>query len=423
MKSQGKTCNPLIILLLGCVIAIPFGMAGGCKKDGEASEMDARAERLAQTVTVDAKEAVSETIRITLDAVGTLEAAEDVEISTEVAGIVEKIHFEEGMPVKAGTELVLLDDEMALLERNQALMRLERLKAGLGRMEAEVRRYQAQAENAKSNFDRKAELFEQDATTRATYLDAKTGYDAALAAVDEAKAALEETRRSISEADAALKIVEERLADTRVTAPFDGILGERCVGPGDYVDVGECVVQLMAIDPLKANFTIPERYRGRIGMGQAISLTVEAWPDESFEGEVIYIAPGLDPDTRTVKVKAVVKNDEGLLKPGFFCRVELVVNVKPDAVVIPEEAVIPRGDDFFVYKVEADSAKLTRVELGQRMAGRVEVTAGARAGEWVITAGQQRVTDGTKVRIRKGDGKPEDGDMEGDAAAGPSRES
>ncbi|MHC4946554.1 MAG: efflux RND transporter periplasmic adaptor subunit [Planctomycetota bacterium] len=423
MKNQGNAFDSLIAALLGCGLLVLFGMAGSCRKDGEASEMDVRAERLAQTVTVDAKEAVLETIRITLDAVGTLEAAEDVEISTEVAGIVEKIHFEEGMPVQAGRELVHLDDDMALLERNQAVMKLERLKASLGRMDAEVRRYQAQAENAKSNFERKAELFEQDATTRATYLDAKTGYDAALAAVDEAKASLEESKRSIAEAEAGLKIVEERLSDTRILAPFDGILGERCVGPGDYVDLGECVVQLVAIDPLKANFTVPERYRGRIGMGQAITLTVEAWQDKSFEGEVIYISPGLDPDTRTVKVKAVVNNEESLLKPGFFCRIELIVDVKADAVVIPEEAIIPRGDDFFVYKVEAGQAKLVRVELGQRMAGRVEVTSGMQAGEWVITAGQQRVTDGTKVRIRKGDGKPRESDKGGDSAATASKES
>jgi membrane fusion protein (multidrug efflux system) len=354
-----------------------------------------------EPIAVDASRAVVERIDISLDAVGSLEAAEDVLISAEVAGRVEEICFEEGMTVERGTVLVRIDGETIRLEREQSQKRLERMKAGLQRMEAEIRRAQAQAENAKSNFDRKQELYDQGATTKATYLDAKTTYDSSLAQLDEAEAALEETKRSIVESEAGLKIVEKRLDDTAVKAPFDGILGERFVGPGDYVDVAGGLVRLVAVDPLKAWFTVPERYRGRILLDQEVSLAVEAWPGRSFKGKVIYIAPSLDTETRSVKVKAVVDNEEGLLQPGFFVSVRLILNVKPEAVVIPEEAVIPRGDRFFLYKVKEEKASLAEIELGQRLAGKVEVLDGIEVGETVITAGHQRVTDGYPVRIRK----------------------
>jgi membrane fusion protein (multidrug efflux system) len=367
---------------------------------------------------VDAEEAVVEPVQIFIDAIGSLDAAEDVLISSEVGGLVEKICFEEGMSVDEGTVLVRLDDEMAGLERDQAAKRLERLKSSLKSMEAQLRRAQALAENAARNFERKKELLDQGATTEAVYSDAEAEYKSALAAVDQAEAAVEEARRSILEAEAGLKIAEERLEDFTVTAPFDGILGERFVGPGDFVDKGNGLVRLVAVNPLKVDFTIPERYQGRLRLGQTAALAVEAYPGREFKGEVIYISPSLDPATRSVKVKALVDNQDNLLRPGFFCRVRLVLEVNPSAVVIPEEAVIPRGEDFFVYAVEDGKAVLKKVSLGQRMAGKVEIQKGIEAGERVITAGQQRASDGFPVRVRglreEGGGPP--------AEAAPERE-
>ena len=131
---------------------------------------------------------------------------------------------------------------------------------------------------------------------------------------------------------------------------------------------------------------------------------MEAYPDRVFHGRVIYLAPDLDAVTRSVLVKARVDNEAGLLRPGFFCRVRLILDVKPEAVVIPEEAVIPRGASFFVYVVEKNKAVRKEIVPGQRMAGRLEIARGLAAGELVITAGQQRVSDGSPVRVR--DGKP-----------------
>ncbi|MBU0754507.1 MAG: efflux RND transporter periplasmic adaptor subunit [Planctomycetes bacterium] len=385
------------VFVMGCMV-----IALGCgRKAGDAAQNNKPAVETEQSITVDARRAVEESLEITLDAVGTLEAAEDVWLTTEAAGMVKEILFEEGAPVEKGRVLVLLDDDMVQLEKAQAEKRIERLSAGLTRGAAEVRRAQSQEENAQNTFQRKEELFQQGAATRATYLDAKTEYDSALAALDEAKAALEETGKSIGEAEAGLRIAEERIAQARVPAPFDGILGERRVGPGDYVDLGQEIVRLVAMNPLKATFNLPERYRNRVSMGQEVSLAVEAWPGQTFRGEVVYIAPSLDPETRTIRLKAVLENEAGKLKPGFFCRVRLIVEVNPKAVMIPEEAVIPRGEDFFIYKIEMEKALLARVELGQRLAGRVEARCGVSKGDLVITAGHHRVADGTPVVIRK----------------------
>jgi membrane fusion protein (multidrug efflux system) len=355
---------------------------------------------------VDAVEARLEPVQVFIDAIGSLEAAEDVLISSEVEGLVKDITFEEGTPVAEGKVLVHLDDEMALLEKDQAAKRLDRLKAALKSMEAQHRRAEALEKNARSNFDRKKSLLDQDATTEAVFMDAQAEYESALAAVDQAVASVEESRRSILEAQAGLKIAEERLEDYTIMAPFDGTLGERYVGPGDYVDKGRGLVRLVAVNPLKLDFTVPERYQGRLHLEQAVALAVEAYPGRKFKGEVIYIAPSLDPETRSVKVKARVENDENLLRPGFFCRVRLVLQINPNAVVIPEEAVIPRGEVFFVYTVEEGKAVLREITLGQRMAGKVEILKGIEAGEQVITAGHQKASNGFPVRVRQFEQEP-----------------
>lgn len=400
----------ICLTVMACIVlSVP-----GCKKKEDAQESVALAAEPAAS-TVDVAYAESVPVQITIDAVGTLEAAEDVMVAAKRGGIVKEIRFEEGQAVKADQLLVRLDDDMARLERDQAVKRVERITSSLARIEAEVRRAEAQKENARSNFERKEALFKEEATTRAVFLDAKTALDAASAALDEAKAALEETKCIIVEEQAGLAIAEENLADAQVKASMDGVLGERIVGPGDFVDKGEAVVRLVTVDPLKVGFTVPERYQGRIHSGQKVTLRVQAWPDRVFEGDVFYLAPALDPETRTVKVKAFVDNTEKLLQPGFFTNVKLILEEKPTAIVIPEEAIVPRGEDFFVYKAEGGKAVLQKVMPGQRMKGRLEILSGLTAGDCVIVAGLQRVTDNYPIRIRKGDPATEGRDAGGDS--------
>jgi membrane fusion protein (multidrug efflux system) len=382
-----------ILLSLLCLLS-------ACMGEKESSVDEQASDPGAFAVTVDAEPALAEKVNVTIEAVGSLEAAEDVLIAAETAGFVKQILFEEGMAVEKGRVLVQLDDEMARLELDLAEKRLLRLKAGLVRAEAEVRRQEALVKNAEATFERKKSLLEQGATTQAVYQDALADFSSAQASHDEAKAALEESRRMIHESEADLKIAEERVEDCALLAPMDGILGERFVGPGDYVDVAGGMVRLVAVDPLKVNFTVPERYRGNLLLGQEVLLSVEAYPGDTFQGKVIFISPSLDLETRSVRVKAQVSNSNDRLRPGFFCNVQLVISTHEQAVVIPEEAIIPRGDHFFVYAVEGGKAKKKQVVLGQRMPGRVEIVEGLSPGTEVITAGHQRVTHDCPVRIR-----------------------
>ncbi len=387
-------------LAFGLSLFLFTGCTGG-EDDGEKAEPVSRA---STAIVVDAEEAVLEKVEVSIDAVGSLEAAEDVLIAAELDGLIEEIAFEEGMPVTRGTVLVRFDDKLARLEATQAEKRLDRMKAGLKSREAELRSTEALAVNAKSIFARKKILLDQDATTEAVYMDAKAKNETAQAAVDQAEAVLEESKRAIVEADAGLAIALERLSKFTIHAPFDGTLSDRFKGPGDFVKKGNGLVRLVAVNPLTVNFTVPERYGAGLSQDQSVSLMVEAYPDRVFHGRVIYLAPDLDAVTRSVLVKARVDNEAGLLRPGFFCRVRLILDVKPEAVVIPEEAVIPRGASFFVYVVEKNKAVRKEIVPGQRMAGRLEIARGLAAGELVITAGQQRVSDGSPVRVR--DGKP-----------------
>jgi len=403
----------------------------GCGSDQEESSADAgtKVNNHVPIVTVDVASVVNERVDTAIETVGSLEPAEDVEVSIDTSGIVKEILFQEGAIVEKDQLLALLDDEKVRLDHELAEKKVLRLKdtkkkveaglriktAGLKRIEAEVRQAKALRDNAKSKFDRKKSLFDQGAATEAIFLDAKTESESAQAALDRAAAALEEAHGAVKEIEAAIKeaegmvneavaglsITQERIDDMSIRAPFSGILSERTVGPGDFVDKGESIVSLVAINPLKAVFSVPERYRILLKTDQKVSLKIEAVKDRIFSGKVVFISPNLDTETRSVRVKAVMENSDGLLKPGFFCHVKIILHTNPEAVVIPEEAVSPRGESFFVYTVENNKAVLKQIELGLRMTGRVEVKKGLKEGEQVIVAGLQRVTDTGPVRIRK----------------------
>ena len=304
---------------------------------------------------VEAELARAEHIAQQIIAVGSLRSGEAVMLSSEIAGRIAKIQFREGQPVAAGAPLFLLDDSI---------------------YRAEVAQARASLALSQRNHERALELFERKLiSTRER---------------DEAAARLDIDRATV-------QLAEARLAKTRITAPFKGVVGLRSVSPGDYITPGQALAPLEQLQVLKADFRLSEAALSRIAVGQTLDLEVDAYPGQVFPGTVYAIDPGLAEDTRSIGVRARVPNDKGKLRPGLFARVRLVISERDDAILVPEQAIVPQGDKLFVYVIEDGKAALRPVRIGMRQAGRAEIVEGIQAGDVVITAGVQKIGPGAPV--------------------------
>lgn len=281
-----------------------------------------------------------------LETVGSLRADESAEISAEVAGRITRIHFAEGGRVNAGAPLFTLDS---------------------GTARAALAEAQANLANSRSAAARAAQLIDQQ-------LIARSDYDTLRAqqAVDQAR------------------VASARTAVSKMTlrAPFAGAVGLREVSVGDYVGAGDALVTLVRTDPIEVDFSVPETDLAQLRQGQRIQVQVDAWPGETFGGEVVAIAPVIDRDSRSVQLRARIANPDGKLRPGQFARLQMQSRGNATALFVPEQALMQQGEERFVYTAVDGKAKRVVVETGLRMPGMVEVTSGLQAGDVVITAGQ-----------------------------------
>lgn len=304
---------------------------------------------------VEVQPAGSEEVVERIRAVGSLTADESVIIRPEIAGIVGDIQFREGEAVAAGDVLVTLDaaEQQALVDHTAATLELRRL-----------------------SFERAEDL-------HAGSMISKQEFD--------------EARSRLKESEAALRRNRAVLAKTVLRAPFSGIVGLRHVSPGAYVRPGQDLVNLESIDPVKAEFRVSERFAPVLKVGSPVEITVDAVGDSRFTGTIYAIDPRLDPQARAFAVRARVPNPDRKLQPGMFARVNIIAERRAAAVVIPEQALWPQGDQVYVYRVVEGQAKLTAVTTGVRFDGKVEVHDGLSAGELIVTAGQMKIRDGMPV--------------------------
>lgn len=308
---------------------------------------------LVEVVTVE-----SSLVRDELVTFGSLRPDESVMIRPEIAGRIAQLHFREGQRIEAGALLVSLDDSIARAELAQA---------------------RANLNLAEKNFQRAQMLFKRGASNAQ--------------ALDEANAEQQAARASLA-------LSQARLDKTRILAPYDGVLGLRAVSPGDYLSEGQDIVNLEVLDPLKVDFRIPQKAVSQIRLKQTIEISLDAYPGERFSGEIFAINPRLDEAGRSQAIRAHISNREGRLSPGQFVRVSVILAERPDALVIPEEAVMPVGERLLVNLVVGGKVELREVTLGKRLNGKVEVVSGLQGGETLISAGWQKVRAGSPVRIK-----------------------
>jgi membrane fusion protein (multidrug efflux system) len=308
-------------------------------------------------VPVEAAKVVAAPLSEQVTALGTLLSNEAVTISSEIPGRLQEIHFQEGQPIDKGAPLFTLDDSV----------------------------YRAQLDDAEA----KLKLAEQTNKRTSTLFTNK--YATAQSA--------DESASNLAVSTAAVELARVQLEKAHIVAPFSGIVGLRRVSVGEYITAGQALVNLEAIDPVKADFRVPEKFLPAIRVGQTIRIKVDAFPEDSFEGKVYAIDPRLDVAGRSLLVRAVVPNGDQRLRPGLFARVTVLLQLKEDALSVPEQAIVPQGDSQFVFKIVDGKVHLTKVVTGTRRDGRVEIVEGLAPGDQVVTAGQLKIRDGTAVSV------------------------
>jgi membrane fusion protein (multidrug efflux system) len=297
-----------------------------------------------------------EHLAVEVEALGTARANESVDVTAKVSNLVTAIRFVEGQQVRKGSVLVELDGAQA--------------RADLSVAEAALTESSSQLKRSRELYATKVLSDQQIEQIEATY------------AANQARVAS----------------ARARLGDTVIRAPFDGRVGLRRVSAGSFVAPGAVITTLDDSSQIKLDFTVPEAAVAAMKPGLTLEATSVAFPGRTFAGKVASVDSRVDPGTRSVLVRAIVPNSEGLLKPGMFMNVRLARGAA-DLLVVPEETLVPEQGDVFVYVVQDGKASKRRIQTGQRRVGSVQVTEGLQSGELVVTEGTQKLRDGASVAV------------------------
>ena len=302
----------------------------------------------------------------TISSIGTVAAVQGVTVSADLPGIVDRIAFDSGKPVKEGDVLVQLDtrQEQAQLAAAEAQLELSRL-----------------------TFQRMQGLVEQDAVSRAEY-------DTAAAAFKQAEARIREIHATI--------------ARKTIRAPFGGVLGIRAVNLGQYLTGGDAVVPLQSLDPIYVNFGVPQQDASRMRRGRAVRITASDLGSVEFAGRISALDSVVDEATRNVRVQATLANPAGRLRPGMFVQAQVVLGANQPVIALPGSAIsyAPYGDSVFVVTDLKDEGgksyqgvRQQVVKLGGARGDQIAVLSGVQPGEVVVTSGVFKLRNGAAVQI------------------------
>ena len=291
---------------------------------------------------------------------GSIEPNEQVQIRSEVSGVVRGLSFKEGTTVQKGQVLLRIDDS-----------------------ELQARLIQAQSSEklAEDNENRARLLLEKEAISQQEYDVAHADYESARAQTE---------------------LIRAQISKTTVRAPFSGKIGLRSISEGEYLTPSTVVANLLSINPVKVLFSVPEKYSSQVMVGQGLTFSVSG-SEAKYHAEIYAIEPGVDATTRTISIRAIAANPEGLLFPGAFARIELPLNHTENAVLVPTEAVIPVQNGKQIFLLESGRAISVPVEAENRTSTEVLITDGVSIGDTVLTSGIMSLSSGMPVTVNLGE--------------------
>ena len=359
MKKQTKL---IVILVIALVVAVAFfypRLGNYFSSSGPEKIAVSQEPATSQGLQVNVIEIKAELLENSLNITGSLIPNEMVSLRPEVAGLVQEIKFKEGEFVKKGTPLIYLNDD--------------ELRAQFDRLEYTKKLFESQENRQKQLLAREAISQEE--------------YDIAL------------NQFNTNLAD--LRLIEAQLNKTVIRAPFDGVLGLREISVGGVISSADIITTIVNIDPIKIEFSIPERYANEIKVGAPIFFRSNVSAEEA-KGTVYAIEPNIDVTTRTLKLRAESPNADRRFLPGMFARVRLTLNVEQDAMLVPSESIIPELSGYKVFVASADNKAESRVvTIGKRTESTVQVLSGIKPGERVLTTGILQAREGTPLTVNQ----------------------
>lgn len=350
-RAGGFPVRGLLIVLL--VILVLFAGLFGWRKARTAGPAPAAP----PPTLVSAMTVQPQSVPVWLESVGSLQAVNQVTLAPEVAGRIVAIRFEGGAQVGKGAVLIQLDDRPERADRTAAI---------------------ARADFTRVQLDRSKRLMPTGFEPRQTTDQRRAEHDQAVAAVAQ---------------------LDARIAQKQVRAPFAGELGLRRVNPGQYLNPGDPVATLTALDRLFVNFTVPQQDFGKLRVGGPVQVSADAFPGRVFQATVNAIEPLVGSDTRNVSVQAVMPNPGAVLRPGMYVTTRLELPPQPDALVVPATAIQTSASGDSVVLVRGGKAHPAPVQAGRRLGDKVVIASGVKAGDVVVTDGQLRVQPGAPVKI------------------------
>jgi HlyD family secretion protein len=416
----------VLLILFGVVVALVVGRL----RDQQARAVP----RANREIQVGVAKPERRTLDVTLSFTGDVLPNRQASIFAKTSGYIRAIHVERGQFVKAGALLVeieptemenALDQSRAARATAEAGLQvarsnLESTKANLLNQQALLTKARAVLANDQRQADRLAELFAKGLVAAQERDNARTSYEASQAAVSAQEAQVEAARVQIATTDSQVRLAEAqieqqrsaqrmaqmRLDDTRIVAPFSGFISQRNLDVGATVsnqaaatsNASIGILMLQEINPVKVQLEVPERDVARVGVGNVVRLTTDAYPGRQFSGKVTRVVHALDPRTRTMGLEVDIPNPDDVLKPGMYARVDLLIEVRRDALLVPLEALTGGDGRPTVLIVRDGKVALAPVELGPTDGPVVQVTKGLGPDTEVILQGKDLVREGMAVR-------------------------
>jgi multidrug efflux pump subunit AcrA (membrane-fusion protein) len=387
--------------LLLAVLAVSCAAFPGCSSEKQVAAAGQSVRR------VNTEVAQVRDVRRTVEVVGTLAARDEVVVSSEVEGRVAKLAHDLGDKVEAGATLVELDAEKARYRADTQRAALAQARAKYGASTEgdlppldqvpEVVSSAAQLAEATQQLDRAKSLAARKLLSQSDFDAAETRYDTAKAARDQALASARQLRADIQAQSSSLQLAERELRDTVIRAPFQGYVAERLVSLGQFVQPQTPIMRIVRLQPLKLTADVPEKFGPWIETGRPLSVHVDAFPDQTFGGQVVRIGPSVNLKSRAFAIEGEVPNPDGRLKPGTFARVQITTDHVDRAVTIPASAVQSRYGTNRVFVVHDGALSGREVILGDRIGDRVEVSKGLDAGTPLVANDVEQLADGMKV--------------------------
>ena len=382
--------------------ALAAGCGTGATGDSEpAGASDTAAVQVSAVATVERP--ITRFLRVT----GTLAAQEEAEVAAEIQGRVIATPVERGTRVTEGSSLIQIAPAEATAQAAEAEANAAQIEGRLGisggapfeiERVPEVANAKATFDLAQVDFDRAKMLYERKLLSQAEFDQRSAQAEVARRQYDIARNAAVQQYQALLGARARVSLARKALADTVVRAPFSGVVGERLVSIGDYVTRGTKVASVMRTHPLRVELTVPEQYSTEVSIGRSVSFEVDASPGKTFTGQVRYVSPALQTESRTLIVEAVVPNEDGMLKPGSFATARIEQSSRTPAVLVPASAVRTIGTTARVFVVSGGRVEERIVTVGQPVEDLVEITTGLKAGERVATSKVAELVDGLPVR-------------------------